>query len=92
MDANWFIVGAGPDGLFLLPIKLSRSIFNPAPAHVDPICDGVVADEVVNKSFVLLLIGIGDKNPVLFVPRVRFFVNIDDYLMINWVSCGVNGW
>lgn len=68
--ANWFIVGAGPVCFALLPIILSRSIFNPEPAHVDPICVDVLFD-----IWFLELVDVGvrrfvtDDNPI--VPKYK---------------------
>lgn len=56
--ANWFIVGAGPDCFVLLPIMLSRSIFNPEPAHVEPTS---VEDIVLLDVWFLVLMDVGGR-------------------------------
>lgn len=68
MLANWFIVGAGPVCFALLPIMLSRSIFNPEPAQVEPTCEeGVLLD-----VWFLIFVDVGGRfvtgdNPI--VPK-----------------------
>lgn len=58
MLANWFIVGAGPVCFVLLPIILSRSIFNPEPAQVEPTC---VEDVVLLDVWFLVLMDVGGR-------------------------------
>lgn len=81
--ANWFIVGAGPDCFVLLPIMLSRSIFNPEPAQVEPTCVGVLLDvwflfvDVGGRRFVT-----GD-NPI--VPKYDFDFSPQSTLQLLYV-------
>lgn len=50
------MVGAGPDGFDFPPIRLLRSIFNPAPAHVEPM--GVIVESF---DAVVALTGMGER-------------------------------
>lgn len=67
--ANWFIVGAGPVCFALLPIMLSRSIFNPELAQVEPTC----VEDVLLDVWFLIFVDVGGRrfvtgdNPI--VPK-----------------------
>lgn len=60
--AIWFIVGAGPVCFVLPPIMLSRSIFNPEPAHVEPTCVGSV---VLLDTWFLVLVEVRGRRFVI---------------------------